>query len=125
MKRGNRGVRVFHVFAAFLFFCLTAAFPADCGEGMRQEIDHLLQYIENSGCLFIRNGRENIASEARVHVQKKYEHFRNRVKTTEDFINDAATKSIISGTPYIVRCDGRETRAADWLHKELEKLRNK
>ena len=125
MRRGSIGFRALQIYAAFLFFCLTAALPAESGEGIRQEINHLLQYIESSGCIFIRNGKESTPAEARANIQEKYDHFRDRVKTTEDFIKYAATKSSISGKPYKVRCNGRETRNADWLHTELEKLRNR
>ena len=125
MRRGSIGCRALQIYAAFLFFSLTAALPAESGEGVRQEINHLLQYIESSGCIFIRNGKESTPAEARVHIQEKYDHFRDRVKTTEDFIKYTATKSSISGKPYKVRCNGRETRNADWLHTELEKLRNR
>jgi hypothetical protein len=125
MRRGNMGFRALQIYAAFLFFCLPVALPAESAEGMRQEINHLLQYIESSGCIFIRNGKESTPVEARAHIQKKYDYFRNRVKNTEDFIKYAATKSTISGKPYKVRCNGRETRNADWLHTELDKLRNR
>lgn len=125
MRRGGMGFRALQVYVAFLFFCLTAALPAESGEGVRQEINHLLQYIESSGCMFIRNSKESTPAEARAHIQKKYDHFRDRVKTTEDFIKYAATKSTISGKPYKVRCNGQETRTADWLHTELEKFRNR
>lgn len=119
------GFRDFPVYAAFLFFCLTAALPAKSGEGVRQEIDHLLQYIESSGCIFIRNGKESAPGEARDHIQKKYDYFRDRVKTTEDFIKYAATKSTISGKAYAVRCNGPEMDTADWLQSELQKLRSR
>ena len=125
MRRGSMGFRALQVYAAFLFFCLTAALPAESGESVRQEINHLLQYIESSGCIFVRNGKEGTPAEARDHIQKKYDYYRDHVKSTEDFIKYAATKSTISGKPYKVRCNGRETRTADWLHTELEKLRNR
>ncbi len=97
MRKGTMGFRAFQVYAAFLFFCFTAALPAESGEGVRQEINHLLHYIESSGCIFIRNSKESTPAEARAHIQKKYNHFRSRVKTAEDFIRYAATKSTISG----------------------------
>ena len=109
-------------YTAFLFIVLTAAVPASSEDSMSQEIDHLLQYIESSNCIFIRNGSESSATEARAHIQTKYDIFKNRIKNTEDFIKYAATKSSISGKPYKVRCNGQETLNADWLNAELKKL---
>jgi hypothetical protein len=117
--------RTFRFYVTFLFLVLTTAIPAECEESVNQEIAHLLQYIESSACIFIRNGEEHSAAEARGHIQKKYDHFKNRVKTTEDFIKYTAAKSSMSGEPYMVRCSGLEIRNADWLNAELQKLRNR
>ncbi|MGB6290133.1 MAG: DUF5329 domain-containing protein, partial [Desulfobulbales bacterium] len=122
---GNMVFRTFHFCVAFLFLVMTIALPAESEEIASQEIVHLLQYIESSDCIFIRNGKEYTAAEAMAHIQKKYEYFKDRVKTSEDFIKYAATKSSISGKPYVVRCNGREIRNADWLNTELQKLRNR
>jgi hypothetical protein len=125
MREGHMVFRAFHFYAAFLFLVLTAAIPAESEESVSQEIVHLLQYIESSACIFIRNGEEHSAAEARDHIQKKYDHFKSRVKTTEDFIEYAAAKSSMSGKPYMVRCSGQEIRNVDWLNTELQKLRNR
>jgi hypothetical protein len=107
-----------------LFMAATAALTDGRENGVQKEIVHLLHYIENSDCIFIRNGREGTAADARNHIQKKYEYFKDRVKTTEDFIRYAATKSSLSGTPYRVRCNGRETGTAEWLRSELQRHRS-
>jgi hypothetical protein len=117
--------RAFHICVAFLFLLLTVALPAESEESVSQEIVQLLQYIESSDCIFIRNGEEHSAAEARVHIQKKYDYFKDRVRTTEDFIKYSAAKSSMSGVPYMVRCNGQEIRNADWLNTELQKLRNR
>ena len=117
--------RTFHFYVALLFLVMTAALPAESEEIVSHEIVHLLQYIESSDCIFIRNGEEYSAAEARAHIQKKYDHFKYRVKTTEDFIKYAGTKSSMSGKPYMVRCNGQEIRNTDWLSTELQKLRNR
>jgi len=124
MSRGRSGIRVLGFCAAFLFFCLPAALPAESREGVHKEINHLLQYIERSGCIFIRNGKVGTPAEARAHIQRKYDYFSDRVKNAEDFISYAATQSTLSGTPYRVRCNGHETLTASWLHAELQKLRS-
>jgi len=118
------GVRTFQIYTAFLLFMFPAVLTAESADSVSREIDHLLQYVESSGCIFIRNGKEKNAAEALAHIQNKYNYSKGRVKTTEDFIKYAATKSSMSGKPYTVRCSGREIPTADWLYTELQKLRN-
>ena len=118
------GVRAFQISTALLLFFSLAVFPSESADSVSAEIDHLLHYIESSGCIFIRNGTEGTAAEARAHIQKKYNYSKGRVKTAEDFITYSATKSSVSGKPYRVRCNGREIRTADWLYAELQRLRN-
>jgi hypothetical protein len=60
-----------------------------------------------------------------MHIQKKCDHFKNRIKTPEDFIEYAATKNSISGELYVVRCDDREMRNDEWLKRERHRLRNR
>ena len=117
--------KTFQIYTAFLFLVLTVALPANSEESVSHEIDHLLQYIESSNCIFIRNGSESSATEARAHIQKKYDHFKDRIKNAEDFIKYAATKSTISSKPYKVRCNGDEILNVDWLNAELKKYRNR
>ena len=53
--------------------------------------------------------------------QKKYDYFKSKIHTAEDFIALAATKSELSGRPYFVRCQkGKEMPTANWLHEELQ-----
>ncbi len=111
--------------AVLLFFIFTSALYADSTIKVNQEIEHLLEYVESSGCTFIRNGRESNSAKARAHIQKKYNYIKKRVKTTEDFIKYSATKSSMSGKPYKIRCSGKEIHVADWLDAELRKIRMK
>ena len=115
--------RNFHV-CIILLFILAVFQHADSEEGVNHEINHLLQYIEDSDCTFIRNGKAYDTVEARAHIQKKYDYFKARIKTTEDFITHAATKSTMSGKPYKVRCNGLEIPCAEWLKVELERFRS-
>ncbi len=119
------GFRIFQIYAFFLFFVLAAALPAESEESVSKEINHLLQYIESSGCIFIRNGKEYNSVKARAHIQKKYDYINGRINKTEDFIKYAATRSSMSGKLYKVRCNGRELGNADWLNTELQKLRTR
>ena len=55
-------------FSLFAVFCLmygTTSVAAD--NGSESEIRHLLEYIDQSDCRFIRNGSEYNAQQARQH----------------------------------------------------------
>jgi len=71
------------------------------------EIRGLLEFIETSDCTFIRNGTEYAGPRARAHLEQKlnYLESKNRVKSAEDFIDLAATKSSMSG-----RADAHKVR---------------
>jgi Family of unknown function (DUF5329) len=98
------------------------ASPAD--DAYQQSIDHLLRYVEQSGCVFIRNDKEYNSEEAAKHIKTKYESLLFDIKTPEEFIALAASKSMLSGQPYWVRCaDHHPTPSADWLTKELVNYR--
>ncbi len=110
----------------FFFVLLIAAgssVPVASFAGMEDEIHHLLDSIELSECVFIRNGSSHNPQEARAHIEKKYTYLKKRIKTTEDFIKGAATKSSLSGRPYMMNCGGNEILTADWLRTELERYR--
>jgi len=88
------------------------------------EIDHLLNFVANTSCEYDRNGTVHKGTEARDHINMKYEHYKKRVKTAEDFIKYSATKSMISGRKYKIHCADSETvNASDWLLDELHHYR--
>lgn len=87
------------------------------------EIEHLLEFVESSGCIFIRNGSEYDSKEAREHITNKYDYTKRWTDNAEEFIEYSATGSSISGTPYRVRCQGQNIPSAQWLLEELENYR--
>jgi hypothetical protein len=96
------------------------------GRDAQKEVSHLLQYLEASKCAFYRNGTWHDSHEARVHLEQKYTNLKSGsgAISAEDFVARAATASSISGTPYLVRCDGKEPVAsANWLEAELRRYR--
>lgn len=102
-----------------------AAF-ADPSSEVLGEIDYLIALIRTSPCVFIRNGEDYDGPAAADHIREKFDYFRDRIDTAEDFIARAASKSELSGRPYQVRCPGQETlAAADWLQAELRAHRAK
>ena len=105
--------------------CLALASPvkADAGAAAQAEIDHLLNFIAASPCMFIRNGEPHPAPEARDHLAGKYRYAKSQIATAEEFVRLVATESSTSGQPYRVRCGTAELPAAVWLTEELRRSR--
>jgi uncharacterized protein DUF5329 len=104
-----------------LAFLLLLQARASAGESLNETIDYLLQYVANSKAVFIRNGSEHTPAEAADHIKAKYAHFKNQIKTPEDFIRLSASKSLLSGKPYLVRPrNGKETQLDLWLTEALK-----
>jgi hypothetical protein len=90
-------------------------------ESLEQSIDYLLDYIAKSDATFIRNRQSHSPAEAVAHIKAKYEHFKNEIRTPEDFIRLAASKSLLTGKPYLVRApDGKEMHLDEWLTAALK-----
>lgn len=88
------------------------------------EIKHLMKFIEQSDCMYVRNGEEHTAKDALEHIKKKYDYFLDDIKTAEDFIRLSASKSTISGKPYTVKCKEQPTiTSEEWLMQELIRMR--
>lgn len=105
--------------------CLAAThLSADVAPGQKQEVEHLINYLETSSCLMIRNGGSHEGAEAAKHVRRKYNYFRDDISSTEEFIELSATRSTMSSKPYEVHCPGEPPmNSADWLLAELEVYR--
>ncbi len=99
---------------------------ADVPQEQLSEVDHLLDFIRNSGCIINRNGTDHAAEKGISHIENKYDYFRDDIYSTEDFIELSATKSTMSGDYYMVRCPGMGIiRTKDWLLIELKRYRTK
>jgi hypothetical protein len=115
------------VLFSLLFLLLPAvASTAPPGTSLQQTIDYLLDYVSQSGLTFHRNGRSYTASEAAGHMRRKFEHFRDDIKSAEDFIRLTATRSLASGKLYtVVDEDGKELATGDWLAGILFEYRSR
>lgn len=94
--------------------------------GTTAEIEFLLDRVSRSELTFVRNGDEHEGPEAEKHMRRKYEHFlkKGKIRDTDDFIDLAGTRSLMSGQPYTVRLgDGGELMTADWLRSVLDAYR--
>ena len=113
-----------YLIGCLLVFLLTASAHADVPAAQQAEVAHLLGFVQTSACLINRNGSSHTGEEAAAHIRKKYDYFRNKIKTTEQFIEYSATKSTMSGTYYTVLCNGQEpVKTKDWLLEELKTYR--
>ena len=91
-----------------------------------EEILHLFDYLKASNCEFYRNGTWFSPQEAAAHLERKYNYLLDRrlVHTTEQFIDRAASRSSMSGQPYLVKCgDSSPVKSSDWFTDELKKFR--
>ncbi|MDQ6962646.1 MAG: DUF5329 family protein [Mariprofundaceae bacterium] len=108
-------------FMLFMTYCLYAPLAyADT----KQEIDHLLDFVANTTCLYERNGTQHTGTEAKKHIMKKYNYYQDDIKTAEDFIAYSATKSMLSGKKYKIHCANKaEETSHAWLMQELHHFR--
>lgn len=106
---------------AAIFLCIAAT---SYGQSVQTEIDHLLAFVAQSDCLFIRNDKQYETKAALKHIQRKYRHFRDDIKTAEDFIRLSASESTMTGKAYQVACPNSAPLTSKvWLQQELESFR--
>jgi hypothetical protein len=120
-------MRVPRLAASALVAGMALAAEAAPSAAVRNEVLHLLGYVESSQCAFYRNGKWHDARAARRHLQRKYDYLAKRdlVRRTEDFLELAATRSSVSGEAYRVRCQDNQPMASSaWLGKELTRYRS-
>jgi hypothetical protein len=111
--------------AVILFLFIVRFVWADVPQAQAHEVEHLLGYVQSSDCIIYRNGTNYPLEKAMAHIKNKYEYFRDKIKSTEDFIAYSATKSTMSGKYYMVTCPGSEAiRTQDWLLAELKRFRS-
>ena len=107
-----------------LIVTICFSLEAQAAESLEQTIDYLISHVAHSDATFIRNGEAHTGTEASAHIKAKYQHFKDQIKTPEDFIRLSASKSLLSGKPYLVRTKaGKETRLDEWLTEALKQHR--
>ena len=99
--------------------------PGQQPENLESAIQFLLKHVADSGLVFIRNSEKHAAVDAAEHMNSKYEYFRDKIKTPEDFIQRCASKSLMSGKLYLVVLEnGEEVRTDAWLLSALTVYRS-
>lgn len=108
-----------------VLFCLVCAPAALAEEHMDGEIDHLLETVANSNCVFVRNGKEHGAEAAKDHLSLKRRRGKRYFSSAEEFIDRLASRSSWSGKPYYIRCeDGQQQLASSWFYDVLAEYRS-
>lgn len=108
---------------AFLML-LTLSLGANADEADEREVAYLIDFVANSGAVFVRNGSEHNAQDAADHLAMKYRRAGRYAKTADDFIDNLASKSSITRKPYtIILADGTEILSRDWLYTALNDYR--
>jgi len=90
------------------------------------EINYLLGFVEQSGCQFYRNGSWYTSKEAQAHLRDKYQFLAAKgvIKSAEDFIEQAATRSSLSGKAYAIKCGSAPVVPTNqWLREVLARYR--
>ena len=93
-------------------------------ENTDETIGYLLAFVAKSDCTFIRNGQSYTGEQSSNHMKIKRRYFNDQIATPEDFIRLAATKSLQTGQPYLVKTkEGKEYRCDEWMKKVLKEYR--
>ena len=106
----------------------STSYAADIKDTMEKEIQHLFDYLKNSDCEFNRNGKWYNTEEAVKHINKKYQYLikKGLINSTEQFIDQAASESSMSGKSYMVKCGESEPiKSSVWFKRELTRFREK
>ena len=113
--------------AAWLLLSAVVATAAEESSATRAEITHLMKYLRTCGCEFNRNGSWHPALVAHDHILNKLNYLRGRgeIPNAEYFIEEAATRSSMSGEAYQIRCPGKPVlESRQWLLDELKRVRH-
>lgn len=105
---------------ALLSFVVVCAYTQDFSETAK--IQYLIASVEAlEGARFIRNGREYDTRAASNHLRLKLKTAGDKVRTAEDFINLCASKSSMTGEPYLIRfADGTIVKSEVFFKDKLK-----
>ncbi len=108
------------VLMVLLSLVVSRAFAQDSSETAK--IQYLIASVEAlEGAKFIRNGSEYDAWSASDHLRLKLKAAGKKVKTAKDFIQFCASKSSITGEPYLIRfADGTTVKSEVFFRNKLK-----
>jgi hypothetical protein len=89
----------------------------------KKKIEFLISSVENlKGAKFIRNGSEyDDGKAAAAHLRMKLQKAGGYVQTADDFIKLCASKSFLTGKPYMIRSsNGKTIKAEEYFREKLK-----
>ncbi|MCC7291284.1 MAG: DUF5329 family protein [Phycisphaerales bacterium] len=91
--------------------------PADAWQ--QEVIERLIARVESSDAVFIRNDVEYTGKQAADHMRLKMAHAGKPITAVEQFIEEVASESSITGKPYKLRLsDGKVVETRAWLKEQ-------
>jgi hypothetical protein len=109
--------------ATFVILALFPGFLRAQDNIEKKKIEFLLSSIENlKGAKFIRNGSEYDDGKAvAAHLRMKLQYAGSRVQTADDFIRLCASRSYITGKPYMIRLsNGKTIKSEEYFREKLK-----
>lgn len=94
-------------------------------KGEKQRVEALISHLEElKDAAFIRNGKEYDAKTAAKFLRGKWDANEEKIRTADDFIRVAATRSSTTGKAYMIRLKGGDAQpCADYLREQLAKMK--
>lgn len=113
---------ILKILVVLLLFIAVRGYADDFSE--TDKINYLIASVEGlQGATFIRNGSEHDARTASSHLRRKLKAMGDKVKTAEDFISLCASKSSMTGKPYLIRlADGSIIKSELFFNDKLKAL---
>jgi hypothetical protein len=104
-----------------------SACAAEITPAAQHDVEGVLARLGASNCKFNRNGTWYNATEARSHLERKYQYALDKklLGSAEDFIRIIGSKSSMSNQAYIVQCGTEQAQpSAAWLGAQLNDIRS-
>jgi len=108
----------------FSVFLSINAMAGKASNTVDEEIQHLIRFVQVSGCDFIRNGSRHKPDDAVKHINTKYDYFKKKIDSAEKFVELSATQSTITKSKYKIQCQNQKAvYSGEWLLTELDSYR--
>ncbi len=123
LKKYHKLIRI--LVTAFIILALFSGVVSAQDNIEKKKIEFLISSVENlKGAKFIRNGSEHDGKEAAQHLRMKFQNALV-VQTADDFIKLCASKSSITGKPYMIRLsDGKTIKSEEYLREILKEYKS-
>ena len=109
-----------------IYFTLFFLLNVNASDLETQKVNFLLDQVEKSDVIFLRNGSEHSPKKARAHLKFKYEKakgffFVSSEITAQQFIDNIASQSSTTGEKYyVILKNGKKIPTKQWLDEKLK-----